>query len=281
MAYKNMYGADRVFTELVANPLSRWASYVYMPFYFMVAGRGYKSVVENQIAGCAYLHLRNNSGFIFNVNVNRSYRRQGIANQLMNHLEEITTSGGKSWTALQVDNANIPARNLYRKLGYKPYNPSIFRWEETSPIKFEGENGFELDRLSPYRGSHLFNQFRAAEIQRDGLTVLDVDDYDDDRGIASYYWRCLYHNNVVGCASKSGSESRPFFRIVLDEEYWGHSLVTGLIGSLFSELKRLPSRVDVAFGSSAHSAEGESILEDLNFTKRTKSRLLMFKSLVE
>ena len=61
MAYNNMNGADRVFTQLVANPLSRWASYLYMPIYFMVAGRGYKSVVENQIAGCAYLHLRNNS----------------------------------------------------------------------------------------------------------------------------------------------------------------------------------------------------------------------------
>jgi hypothetical protein len=146
----------------------------------------------------------------------------------------------------------------------------------------EGENGIELDRLSPFRGSHLFDQFRAAEIRSDGLTALDVvDDYDDDSAIASYYWKCLYHDNVVGCASKSGSESRPFFRIVLDEEYWGHSLVTDLIGSLFNELKGLPSRVDIAFGSSAHSAEGESILENLNFTKRTKSRLLMFKSLVD
>lgn len=282
MAYDNMNGADRVFTQLVANPLSRWASYLYMPIYFMVAGRGYKSVIDNQIAGCAYLHLRRNSGFIFNVNVNRSFRRQGIANQLMMHLESITAKSGKSWTVLQVDNENFPAQNLYQNLGYKPYNPAIFRWEGTSPISIDAENGIELDRLSPFRGRQLFNRFKTAEIQRDGLTALDVvEDYDDDRAIARNYWRCLYHDNVVGCACNSGSESRPFFRIVLDEEYWGHSLMAGLIVSLVDELKELPSRIDLAFGSSAHSAAGESVLENMNFKKRTKSRLLMFKFLVE
>ncbi len=54
---------------------------------------------------------------IYNVAVTKSYRRQGIAQQLMEHLQKI--SEGAAFINLEVREGNTPAIKLYEKLGYK------------------------------------------------------------------------------------------------------------------------------------------------------------------
>jgi ribosomal protein S18 acetylase RimI-like enzyme len=64
---------------------------------------------------------------VFNVNVNRPFRRQGVGRLLMDHLEQVTREQRRRWIALQVDETNLPARHLYDKLGYRPYHPDVLR----------------------------------------------------------------------------------------------------------------------------------------------------------
>ncbi|MGH2538722.1 MAG: GNAT family N-acetyltransferase, partial [Candidatus Promineifilaceae bacterium] len=127
MAFANMTGVDPQFTRLVSRPIRRWLSHLTLPFYFGLAGRGFKVVRAGRIIGCAYLYLRPNSGYVFNVSVNRPYRRQGVARGLMAHLEGLIQARGRGWAALQVDWDNSPARALYAGIGYRAYHPGLFR----------------------------------------------------------------------------------------------------------------------------------------------------------
>ena len=98
-----------------------------MPVYLALAGKGYKVVRDRQTIGCAFLHFRHVSAYVFNVSVNRPYRRQGIGRLLMAHLESVARQNGHLWLALQVDDGNKPAQQLYKELGYQTYHPHFMR----------------------------------------------------------------------------------------------------------------------------------------------------------
>ncbi|MEM9804176.1 MAG: GNAT family N-acetyltransferase [Cyanobacteria bacterium P01_D01_bin.56] len=66
----------------------------------------------NQLTGAlqAYIYL---------VYVDPAHRRQGIGRKLMNHAKQWSTEQGYDQISLQVFLQNIPARKLYKSLGYK------------------------------------------------------------------------------------------------------------------------------------------------------------------
>ena len=53
MAYANMTGVDVEFTRFARHRLWRRLGHVFIPVYLLTSGRGYKAVVEGDIAGCA------------------------------------------------------------------------------------------------------------------------------------------------------------------------------------------------------------------------------------
>ncbi len=56
---------------------------------------------------------------ILNIAVDPSRRREGIGEKLMKACEEVSREGGASYLYLEVRESNLPAINLYRKLGYR------------------------------------------------------------------------------------------------------------------------------------------------------------------
>ncbi len=282
MAYENMNGSDRQFTKLMANPLSRWTSYLTLPFYFLWAGKGYKFVQDGRIAGCAYIHLQPNSGYIFNVNVNSPYRRRGIAQQLMAKLEVLTWGQGRSWVALQVDTDNLAACNLYKKLGYRPYNPSYLRLIGSFLTEEFPQGVIQLERLSAHKGRRLYNRYLTHEKENgESMAAAVIDDYEPGNLDAGPYWRCILNGHEIGSIRRKGVESRPVFYLAFSQSNWGQPSLPGIIEALLSKLEGQLHKVDLIFGSSHHYLRAKESLADYGIEERNHPRMLMFKNLSE
>jgi ribosomal-protein-alanine N-acetyltransferase len=89
---------------------------------------GYNSIaliarVEGQIVGFVigeiYVDGRVLQGHICTIEILRSFRRRGIGKKLLQEIEELFKQKGVKASALEVREDNIPAIELYRKLGYE------------------------------------------------------------------------------------------------------------------------------------------------------------------
>ena len=59
-------------------------------------------------------------GYISNVAVSPKYRRQGIADALIERLDELCSGHGLAFVSLEVRAGNAPAVALYEKHGFAP-----------------------------------------------------------------------------------------------------------------------------------------------------------------
>lgn len=280
MTYANMTGVDQYFTRLVKNPLYRRIGYLTFPFYFLFSGRGYKALRGRQIAGCAFLHLRQKSGFVFNVSVNREFRRQGVARQLMTHLECETRANHREWSALQVDDVNMAAQRLYAHLGYRPYHPHYLRRDAPGPINRAVLTGLALEPLSQNNGRRLFTRYLKIEQEAGDAWVSPViGEYNPPAPGSGRFFGCRLYDDEIGCVWKEGDEDWPMIRVALKPDYWGHITISGLIKMVVDKLDNRPLWIDVRFASSAHHTQAEPLLEAVGFTGRKSPRILMFKQL--
>ena len=281
MTFDNMIGVDRYFTRMVRNPLGRWLTYGTLPLYLRFSGIGFKALVNGRLAGCAFLHVRGHSGYIFNVSVNRAYRRQGIGRKLMAHMERVIMARSREWSVLQVDRGNEPAEQLYRQLGYRSYHPHFLRREIRPPISKAMTGGMTIERLHRRLGHHLYARYLNIERRKgDFWAASVVDEYDSRPGAGGAYWRCQLYKQEIGCARVIGREDRPLIRLALNPEYWGHVATGGLAKELVDSLSGRPDYVDLFLESSAHHRAACRILNGLGFQERCRSRLLMLKPLV-
>ena len=236
--------------------------------------------MDEQVVGCAYIHLQPNSGYIFNVNVNSPYRRRGVAQELMAKLEQLTWLNGRQWTCLQVDSDNLAARNLYEKLGYWPYNAFFLR-SESSPLEWETEPvNVQLQRIRPYSGRNLFNRYLDHEKKNGELVdAAVINDYDSGNISGDEYWRCLLDGQEIGAIISRGTEIGPIFQLAFDQSAWGQTTYSAIIRLLILKLAIKPQRVDLVFGSSGHFDRAKDMLTQFGFRAKHQTRLLMFKSL--
>jgi ribosomal protein S18 acetylase RimI-like enzyme len=279
MAYANMTGVDPQFTDLVDNPVGRILGYLFFPLYFGLSGKGYKAVIEGKIAGCAYLHLNKQSGYVFDVNVNRARRRQGVGRQLMMHLESVTLSEGRSLMALQVENSNLPAKNLYLDLGYRPFHPHFLRYDVSWELRQAVESAVSLESLNKSWGRRFFNRFQKVD-QREGdaWAYKAVEDYQQNEPASGdKYWRCLLNGEEAGAAMQKKTKGGISLTLALKPEFWGNVGTGGLVKKLVTQLSQDRPRVDLFFCSSSHHKAAASMFLVLGFKEMTQPRLLMVK----
>jgi len=282
MAYANMTGVDVEFTRFARNPLLRALGYVLLPLYLLTSGRGYKAVVGHETVGCAYLHLRRLSGLAFNVHVNRPYRRQGIGRALMEHLESVTRRRGLSWLGLQVDQGNRPAQELYRSLGYRPFN-SRYVYHEQGPLSIpRAAPGIILETLTRGQGRRLYRRYARVEREAGDAWAAQVVEADFDEGPPSggHAWRCLLNQQEVGCLWLNHGRQGPVATLLLQPHHWGQTMLTfGLMRQLLKQLDAAPSRLGLHFGSSGHYRAALPIFRELSFRSHSRPRILMLKEL--
>ena len=282
MAYANMTGVDPQFTELVNNPLGRFAGYFIFPFYFGMTGKGYKAVYEGEIAGCAYLHLNKHSGYIFNVNVNHAFRRQGVGRQLMDHLESVTKSNGRHLLALQVEDSNLPAKRLYQQLGYRPFHPHFLRYDVSGGLPQAVESAVALEPLNRSWGRRFFHRYQKIERREgDSWAVKAVEDYQaNEPQSGGKYWRCLLNNEEAGAAWRQKTSAGIGLTLALKPEFWGNIGVSGLVKQLINDAPTGSQRsIDLFFSSSSHHKTAVSMFKGLGFKEMIQPRLLMVKEI--
>lgn len=283
MVHANMTGVDMRFTELAEHWLGRWTSYLFLPLYLLLSGQGYKAVRGSQIVGYAFLRFHSLSAFVFNVGVNRPYRRQGVGHRLMMHLEEVAQTRTVPWMALQVDANNVPAHNLYRKLGYQAYHPHYLRCKNDPPLLPEVRPGLSLATLGVSDRRLLFERYAAAERHAGDASAADVAgaDYAPPFPWRGRHWRCLAQGREAGYAWWNGAADKPAITLLLNPEFWGDPVTLGFLRLLLERCGRKFHRVDVDVGSYGHYKVLAPLLRPFGFQPRTRSRLLMLKSLGE
>ena len=85
-----------------------------------------------EIIGYAGMWIVAGEGDITNIAVNPSYRKQGIASNILKKLFEVCKENNCSDITLEVRVSNIPAQNLYKKFNFK---------EEGIRKKYYSDNG--------------------------------------------------------------------------------------------------------------------------------------------
>ena len=279
MAYRNMTGVDADFTRFTQNPLWRAAGYFVLPLYLLTAGRGYKAVVGDKIAGCAYLHPRQESALVFNVQVNRQFRRQGLGKALMNHLEQEGRKRSLSWCALQVDEKNRAAQELYLKLGYRPYHPYLLRQENPDSNAGQLWETVLLRTLSPWEGRRQFTRYASLERRKGDAWAASVieKDYDEGPPARGRYWSCIYDEEEIGCAWLNDDRSGAKLHLMLEPAYWEHSRLAAGIVQQARRALNLTEEVRLYLGSSMHHKLAASGLGEHGFRECRRSRLFMLK----
>jgi GNAT superfamily N-acetyltransferase len=282
MTFANMTGVDRYFTSVTQNPISRWLYYPKLMLDLSIAGRGYKAVRGGAIVGCAYVHFYSSSAFVFNVMVNRPYRRQGIGTQLMALTERVARKSGRAWMALYVDDENGPARSMYEQLGYSAYHPEYFVWDGKGPIHKAITTGIGLQHLKRYQGRQLFARYLDLERRSGDKSVAKVlDDYTSYTSFDGAFFRCSLYGEEFGCAFVAGNNRRLQIRLASEPDYWGNITLVGVI-KLLAEMKNTPgSRVEAYLMSSAHHRAALPRLINLGFRQTSQRRILMLKYLAE
>ncbi|NLP35377.1 MAG: ribosomal protein S18-alanine N-acetyltransferase [Clostridiales bacterium] len=104
------------------------------------ANNGYLvAEVQGRIAGyCGYWGIPP-EGFIYNVAVRKEFRRQQIGYQLLGKLLDKAKKNGIKAFTLEVRSSNVPAINLYKRLGFeeagirkdfysKPTEDAVIMW---------------------------------------------------------------------------------------------------------------------------------------------------------
>ena len=96
-------------------------------------------VIDEIIAGyCGYCGVLG-EGYIYNVAVKQSFRKQGIGFAMLAELIKQAKSRGISSLTLEVRQSNLPAINLYKRLGFaeagirkdfytKPLENAVIMW---------------------------------------------------------------------------------------------------------------------------------------------------------
>ncbi len=280
MAYANMTGVDAQFTRLVRNPVGRYMGYLLFPFYFGMTGDGYKAVAGRKIVGCAYLYLNKSSGYIFNVNVNEANRRQGIGRQLMNHLEEITKSRGRFLLALQVENNNLPAKRLYKQIGFRSYHPHLLRIDGSLGMRQAVESAVSLESLNRPWGRRFFGRYQSMERREgDGWAVKALEDYRERESYNGKFWRCLLNGEEAGAAWVRRTDNSLAITLALKAKFWGNLGQSGLVKQLIELSPQNRPQIDVYFGSSSHHQTAVAMFKRLGFREMVQSRLLMVKEI--
>jgi GNAT superfamily N-acetyltransferase len=286
MAYANMTGVDRQFTRSTSGPVSRALGYVVLPLYLLTAGRGYKAVIDGQIVGCAFLHMRRLSGFVFNVNVNAEYRRRGLGRALMEHVERQVRNLGRRWVGLHLDEGNLPAQGLYEMLGYRGYHHRFMRSRDVAILQQQPPPGVEAHPLSRLEGFRLWRHYAESE-RREGdpwAARIIREDYDEGPPPGGAFFSCHSGSEEIGCAWLGGGQAWPVIYLLMPSAYWERR--TRTVGLLSILLRAHHARrngaleaIDLYTGSSAHHDALLPLLQDVGFSSRNQDRILMLKEL--
>lgn len=79
------------------------------------------ALCAGEVVATLGLRLREPGAYVNSLYVDAAYQQQGIGRQLLLRAAELSYEMGKSTLGLAVHEANLPARKLYKALGFRPH----------------------------------------------------------------------------------------------------------------------------------------------------------------
>lgn len=76
------------------------------------------AIVDNKVVGYIGMNVVVDEGYIFNVAVDKEYRKRGIGSALINELVNFGKKNNLCFLTLEVRESNKNARSLYSKFGF-------------------------------------------------------------------------------------------------------------------------------------------------------------------
>ena len=284
MVYANMVGHDAQFTALIENPLQKFFLDASMYPYLLTNGTGFKYVVQNEILGCAYVHVeqRRSSGFVFNVNVNEEARRQGVGLALMEQIERFGRKKNLDWLLLWVDGPNEGARKFYGRLDYRPFRPTHFHSQNLAPIfNTPYDPHIRLETLPTTEGQRIFAA-SDARAQKEGdawASQIYKNEYAHRAHKTAGRTVRILHNHInVGTAKLAGSTQHPVIALRLYQIAWAQAWLPALLRQLLDDYL-VADEFTLHLGSSGHSQTVFPMLSELGFVNRPNPKILMVKAL--
>lgn len=81
------------------------------------------------VAGMSLSYMDNKAIYLSYLVVNKKYRNQGIGTKMIRYACQISKKEGYSYIVLNVDNDNVEAQKLYKKIGFVVIGKSCERTE--------------------------------------------------------------------------------------------------------------------------------------------------------
>ena len=265
--------------DAVSDWFYRTFSLLAMPPMLLTAGKGYKAVVDGNLAGVVYVNKKRQSGYIFNLVTAARRRRQGVARALLRYVAAESRSARQQWLGLYVEAPNLGARQLYEAEGYRYYRPQGWRGRLPEP----GAPGVALQAVSPLRERLLFQQFRDLELAAGDSWAADVvgADYASTLLASGRLFRCHYRQAEAGVlwVRSNDPDRRLTAELYVDPAWWADKAwVAGLLGVL-AEKWGTGRLLDLFPGSGEHWQALAAPLGEAGFVPLERHRLLMLQQL--
>jgi ribosomal-protein-alanine N-acetyltransferase len=96
-----------------------WSKNMFLQELMHPEASSFKAVVDQKLAGYAFLHRILDEWTLLNLAVGERWRRQGIATALLNHILYMAEKKQLSRITLEVNEKNPAAIALYKKFGFQ------------------------------------------------------------------------------------------------------------------------------------------------------------------
>lgn len=111
---ENIYSVKQIEDECFSNP---W-SFESLKIELSKVGACFYVAEDNEAMGYIGFNMVLDEGYIANLAVRQKYRRQGVANALLEKVIETAKENNLSFVSLEVRESNVSAINLYEKFGF-------------------------------------------------------------------------------------------------------------------------------------------------------------------
>jgi len=231
----------------------------------------------NRVVGMTMITNRGKVGYISTVMVHPDHRRQGIAKKLVNAALEYAQRRKMRRAVLHVIPTNLPAKNLYSKLGFKEFEKTLWLAAKIEWISApEDVKGIKLIRFRRSHTNAVYHLIRSSEDPQH----LDV--FDINRGhLETTILERIFHfatvsrivaicdNRLIGYAEATyttSEEAGQIDNVQVSPEMKGRGIEEMLIFEATSEVRKLGTKKIVGTASTKRPELTEA-MRKLGFEK--------------
>ncbi|RLI14113.1 hypothetical protein DRO41_06305 [Candidatus Bathyarchaeota archaeon] len=205
--------------------------------------------VNSRVVGGTMVTKHGRIGYISTVMVHPAYRRKGIARRLMESALNYIHKRNMRRAVLHVVSTNVPAKNLYTKLGFKEFEKITYLVSDTDSLsELENIEGVQVRSFQKDDINAVYSLMKSSEDPKH-LEILDFKKDDLKTPLITRVFHlfresrmvALYHNKVIGYVQATyttANEAGRIINIQVHPKMRGKGVEELLISSAINEIKK-------------------------------------------